>query len=135
MSYKITDIEGIGPSYGEKLNAAGIKTTTDFLKLCCEKKGRTHVAEQTGLNEKLILRWANLADLMRISGIGPQYSELLEGAGVDTVKELRTRNAANLATKMAEINGQKKLAKTSPAESVIAGWIEKAKGMQPTIMH
>ena len=76
-----------------------------------------------------------MADLMRINGIGPQFSELLKASGVDTIKELRTRNAANLATKMAEVNEQKKLSKTSPVESVIAGWIEKAKTMEPGVSY
>lgn len=135
MSYKIQDIEGIGPSYGEKLASAGIKTTTDMLKQCCDKNGRKKMAEATGLNESMLLKWANQADLMRVSGIGPQYGELLEAAGVDTVKELRTRNADNLATKMAEINNAKKLSRTTPANSVVSDWVEQAKGMDPTITH
>ncbi|HGY91544.1 MAG TPA: DUF4332 domain-containing protein [Planctomycetes bacterium] len=135
MAYKIDEIEGIGPAYREKLTAAGIMTTDDLLKYCCEPKGREEIAEKTGVSKKLILTWANHADLMRISGIGPQYAELLEAAGVDTVKELRHRNAANLAAKALEINQEKKLAKTTPAESVVAGWIEAAKTMEPTIKH
>ncbi len=135
MAYGIEEIEGIGPSYAEKLAGAGIKNTDDLLKLCCEAKGRKQIAEKCDVAEKRILTWVNLADLMRVSGIGPQFSELLEASGVDTIKELRTRNAANLAEKMAEVNGEKKLAKTSPAESVIQGWIDAAKGMEPTVAH
>ena len=135
MSYKIQDIEGIGPSYGEKLAKAGIKTTDDFLKHCCDKAGRTKMAAATGMSEKLILRWANQADLMRISGVGPQFGELLEAAGVDTVKELKMRNADNLAKRIAEINTEKKLARSTPATSVVTEWIEQAKTLPPTISH
>ena len=135
MGYKIDEVEGIGPAYREKLGAAGIKSTDDFLKLCCDKKGRKAVAESTGISEKLILNWANKSDLMRISGVGPQFSELLEAAGVDTVKELKMRRADNLAKKMAEVNAEKKLAKTSPVEKVVAGWVEQAKTLPPTMTY
>lgn len=135
MSYRIDEVEGIGPAYREKLNAVGIKTTDDLLKLCCEKKGRTATAAKADISEKLLLNWANKADLMRINGIGPQYSELLEASGVDTVKELRTRRADNLAAKMAEVNEAKKLARKSPNENEVSGWIEVAKTMEPTITH
>lgn len=135
MSYKIEEIEGIGATYGDKLRAAGIETTDDLLTKCCDKDGRAATVESTGISGKLILTWANLADLMRISGIGPQFSELLEASGVDTVKELQHRNAENLATKMAEVNGEKNLAKSSPAASVVQGWIDQAKTTEPTITH
>ena len=82
-----------------------------------------------------ILKWSNLADLMRVSGIGRQFSELLEAAGVDTIKELRTRNAANLAEAMEKINGEKKLARTSPPEATVTKWIEAAKKMDPKMTY
>ena len=135
MGYKIDEIEGIGPAYREKLTAAGLETTDDFLAKCCDVKGRKAIEAETGLSGKLILRWTNLADMMRISGVGPQYSELLEASGVDTVKELRTRNSENLAAKMVEINDVKKLARTTPAVSVVKGWVEQAKTTEPTITH
>lgn len=133
--YGIEEIEGIGPSYGEKLKAAQINNTDDLLRLCCDKKGRGKVAEATGISETHLLKWANMADLMRVKGVGKQYAELLEASGVDTIKELRHRNAENLAAKMSEVNGEKNLAKTSPAESLVREWIDQAKAMEPKITH
>ncbi len=135
MSYKIEEVEGIGASYGEKLREAGLESTADFLEKCKTPQGRKSVCESTGISDKLILRWANLSDLMRISGIGPQFSELLEAAGVDTVKELRHRNADNLAQAMETINTEKKLARTSPAAKTISEWIDQAKSMEPGIEY
>jgi predicted flap endonuclease-1-like 5' DNA nuclease len=135
MSYKIEEIEGIGPAFAEKLAAADIKTTDDLLKLCCDASGRKSTAEKTAVSEKQLLKWANMADLMRISGVGSEYSELLEAAGVDTVKELRNRNAENLAAKMAEVNEEKKLTRTVPSEKVVIGWVEQAKTLDPLITH
>jgi predicted flap endonuclease-1-like 5' DNA nuclease len=135
MGYKIEEIEGIGPVFAEKLGTAGIGTTADLLKLCCDARGRKAAAEKTGLRESQLLKWANMADLMRISGVGEEYSELLEAAGVDTVKELRNRNAENLAAKMAEVNASKKLTRTVPSEKTVAGWIEQAKSLDPLITH
>jgi len=135
MAYKINEIQGIGPSYAEKLAAAGITTTENLLEQGADAKGRKALGEKTGISGALLLKWANNADLMRISGIGPQFAELLEGAGVDTVKELRNRNVENLAAKMGEINEEKKLARVSPAASVVQGWIEQAKTTEPKISH
>jgi len=135
MGYKIEEIEGIGPAYGEKLAAASISTTDDLLKLCCDARGRKATAEKTGVSEGQLLKWANMADLMRISGVGSEYSELLEAAGVDTVKELRNRNAANLAAKMAEVNEVRKLTRTVPSEKVASQWIEQAGDLDPLITH
>lgn len=135
MGYKIDEIEGIGPSYKEKLSSAGIKSTDDLLKLCCTPTGRKTISEKTGLSEKNILEWTNMADLMRVSGIGRQYAELLEASGVDTIKELRNRNADNLAEKMQEINAEKKVARTSPSVSIVKDWIDQAKKTEPKITH
>ena len=135
MSYKIEEIQGIGPAFAEKLTAAEITTTADLLAKCCTPAGRGNVAEITGLSTSHILKWANMADLMRVSGIGPQFSELLEGAGVDTVKELRTRNAANLAAKMDEVNQEKHLSGSAPVEKTVQAWIDSAKEMDPTITY
>lgn len=135
MAYKITDIEGIGPAYAEKLATAGIRTTDDLLAQCADAKGRAATAEKTGLDASRLLKWANMADLMRISGIGGEYAELLEAAGVDTVKELRTRRPDNLAAKMAEINETKKLVRQVPTEASVTKWVEQAKTIEPAISH
>ncbi len=135
MGYKIEEIEGIGPTYGEKLKEAKVMTTDDLLELCGSKTGRKTVAEQTGLTESQLLGWANKADLMRISGIGSEFSDLLEAAGVDTVKELRTRNADNLATALKTVNDEKNLARTTPSADTVTKWIEQAKEMEPRITH
>ena len=135
MAYKINEIEGIGAKYAERLQTAGIKTTDDLLKACGSRKGRDDMAGQTGFSASQLLKWANMADLMRISGIGEEYSELLEAAGVDTVKELATRKADNLAAKMAEVNAAKKLTRALPAASQVQKWIDQAKTMDPAISH
>jgi predicted flap endonuclease-1-like 5' DNA nuclease len=135
MKYKIEEIEGIGPGIGAKLKAVGIVDTDKLLERCGAKKGRSEVAKETGLDESRLLKWANMADLMRISGVGEEFSELLEAAGVDTVKELQHRNAATLAAKMAEVNETKKLTRTVPAASQVTKWIEEAKTLKPMISH
>ena len=109
MAYKIDVIEGIGESYAHKLQASGVNTTEELLKKAATKKGREALAEETGISEKLILKWTNHADLFRIKGVAGQFAELLEAAGVDTVKEFRHRVAANLQPKLVEVNDQKNL--------------------------
>lgn len=135
MSNSIQQIEGIGPKYAEALNNAGIKTTLNLLEAGCSKKGRQSLAEKTAISESVILKWVNMCDLFRINGVGGQFAELLEGAGVDTVKELRTRNAGNLAEKMAEVNGVKHLCKVSPPTGIVSKWVEQAKGMEPMVTY
>jgi predicted flap endonuclease-1-like 5' DNA nuclease len=135
MGYRIDEIEGIGPSSMEKLNGAGIKTTDHLLDHCATPAGRKAIAEKTGLSAKLILGWTNMADLMRVSGIGRQNAELLEAAGVDTIKELRNRNAENLAKKMEEVNTAKNLTKAVPPTSVVEDWIAQAKQTDPKIEY
>lgn len=134
-NYKIVEIEGIGPAYAAKLQAAGIATTNDLLKSCADPKGRKALALATGLDEARLLKWANMADLMRIKGVGKQYAELLEAAGVDTVKELKQRVPANLAAKMAEVNASRKLTRAVPAEKMVAGWIDQAKTLPPALSY
>ena len=132
---KISDIEGIGPAYAAKLETAGIKTVEKLLVVAGGKKGRQTLAESTGIDESRILSWVNMAALFRINGVGPQFAELLHAAGVDTIKELRTRNAANLHAKIVEVNTAKNLANAVPALSRIEKFIEEAKGMEPAVTH
>lgn len=133
MSYSIDEIEGIGPVYAEKLKAVGIRTTEAYLERAKDPKGRKALAEETGIDDKRILKWANMADLMRISGVGEEYSELLEAAGVDTVKELKHRVPANLHAKMKEVNEAKKLVRQLPSESGVEKWVAQAKEL-PAVM-
>lgn len=135
MSYKIIEIEGIGDVYAEKLNAAGVKTTEELLEKAATKKGREQLAEATGISEKLILKWANHADLFRIKGIAGQFAELLEAAGVDTVKELRHRVPANLHAKLVEVNEAKNLCNRVPSESEIEKMVEQAKELEPKMTY
>ncbi len=127
MSYKIIDIEGIGATYAEKMIAAGIKTTDDLLEKCAKPAGRKALAEETGISPKLILTWTNHVDLMRINGVGPQFSELLEAAGVDTVKELQHRVPANLQAKLEEVNAQKNLVNRVPSVAEVEKMVAQAK--------
>jgi predicted flap endonuclease-1-like 5' DNA nuclease len=131
----IEDIEGIGSAYAVRLKAAGITTVEALLEQGGAAKGRGAIASSTGISEKLILTWVNHADLIRLNGVGPQYAELLEAAGVDTVKELRTRNAANLTTRLIEINEAKNISGTTPSEKQVTAWIEEAKTLDPKVSH
>jgi predicted flap endonuclease-1-like 5' DNA nuclease len=135
MAKRIEDIEGIGPSIGAALRDAGIDSVDRLLDMCCDKKGRAAVAGKTQLAEARVLKWVNMADLFRIKGIAGQYAELLEAAGVDTVKELRSRNAENLAAKMSEVNAAKKLVRKVPSVKVVASWIDQARFLPPKVTH
>ncbi len=135
MSYPIADIEGIGPAYSAKLKDVGITTTGDLLEKAKDPKGRKSLAEETDIDAKRILNWANMADLMRIKGVGEEYSELLEAAGVDTVKELKHRNSKNLAEKMAEVNETRKLVRQVPSETQVEQWVEQAKELPPVMTY
>lgn len=135
MSYSIEEVEGIGATYAEKLRDVDIQTTEDLLRRCGDKKGREGVATESGISEKLILEWVNLADLMRINGVGEEYADLLEEAGVDTVKELATRNAENLAEKMAEVNTAKKLTDRVPSAETVQKWIDEAGTLEAVVTH
>lgn len=135
MDYKIIDIEGIGDVYAEKLIAAGINKVSELLEKCAAPKGRKALAEETGISEKLILKWTNHADLFRIKGVGPQFAELLEAAGVDTVKEFRHRVAENLAQKMQETNDAKHLVRRVPSVKELVKMIEQAKELKPVVTY
>ena len=132
---KIIDIEGIGPVYAEKLAGIGIATVAALLKAGASPKGREELAEKTGISHKLILEWVNLADLFRIKGVGEEYSDLLEEAGVDTIPELAQRNAENLYAKLQETNAAKELVRRLPTQSQVADWIAQAKKMPRVVTY
>ena len=134
-SYAIAEIEGIGPSFAKKLKAVGVRSTAKLLDRAKDPKGRRALAEESGIDECKILKWANMADLMRIRGVAEEYSELLEAAGVDTVKEMKRRNAANLAAKMLEVNKKKKLVRLLPSEKRVTAWVEHAKTLNPMMTY
>jgi len=131
----IDAVEGIGQRTATKLRKNGIRTTEALLKRAGDRKGRRKLAGETGFTEKQLLEWVNRSDMMRCKGIGGEYSDLLESAGVDTIKELRRRNAASLTKKMVEINERKKLVRRLPTESMVSRWIEFAKDLEPTVKH
>lgn len=133
--YRIDEIEGIGEAMATTLGLAEIRTTESLLKACGKPAGRRRVARETGLTESRLLKWANMADLLRVKGVGPEYAELLEAAGVDTVKELRNRNPANLAGRMTEVNETKRLVRRMPTSEQVSGWIAAASELDPAIFH
>ena len=128
-------IEGIGDVYRQKLRQAGITDVDDLLKKGSTVQGRKEIVNQTGISEKLLLRWVNMADLYRISGIGQEYAELLEAAGVDTVIELAQRVPANLLDKMAAANAQKKMVRRLPDLSLVESWVAQAKSLPRVINY
>lgn len=132
---KLNYIEGVGDQYAEKLRAAGIRSTEDLLQKGSTPQGRKELAEQTGLSDKHILKWVNHCDLFRIKGVGSEYAELLEAAGVDTVPELAQRNAQNLHRKALEINLEKKLVRRVPTLQEVSNWVEQASKLERVITY
>lgn len=135
MKTKIVEIEGIGPVFAEKLTGSGVKTVEDLLKTGATKSGRKKLAEDTGISESKLLTWINMADLFRIKGVGPQFAELLVACGVDTVKELRNRNAENLHAKLVEVQNEKNITQAVPPLKQVADYIDQAKAMVPIITY
>lgn len=135
MSYAISDIEGIGPEGADRLRSVGIRTTARLLEAAKSPRQRKFLAEKTGIDKKRILSWANLADRMRIKGVGEDYAKLLQAAGVDTVKELKYRNPAKLARAMAEANTKRKLVRVLPSNGAVERWIDQAKRLQLKITY
>jgi len=135
MASKIDRIEGVGAVYAEKLIAVGIKTVEQLLQKCATPKGRQELQEATGISDKLILKWTNHADLMRIKGVGGQFSELLEAAGVDTVKELKHRVPANLQAKLEEVNAEKKVVRRVPALKEVERMVAQAKELPAVVTY
>lgn len=135
MAYKIEQVEGIGEAYAARLKEAGITTTDELLAKCATRSGRDKVAEATGISPKLILKWTNHADLFRIKGVAGQFAELLEAAGVDTVKEFRHRVAENLEPKLVAINDEKNLCNRVPSTTELQRMIDQAKELEPIVTY
>lgn len=135
MAKSIEAIEGIGTVCGAKLKNIGCSSPAQLLKHGADRKGRKTIAEKSGISESIVLRCVNMADLFRIKGVATQYAELLEAAGVDTVKELRNRNPANLTEAMQATNAQKKLVRQVPSEKMVANWVTQAKSLAPAVTY
>jgi predicted flap endonuclease-1-like 5' DNA nuclease len=135
MAKKITEIEGIGSVFQEKLSKAGVRTVEGLLELGASRSGRKKIAEDSGIDESKILDWVNMADLFRIKGVASQFAELLKAAGVDTVKELRNRNAENLHAKLVEVQEEKKITRSVPGLSQVTDYIEQAKSLEPIVTY
>jgi len=132
---KLSDIEGIGEKYANKLKEAGVTTIENLLEKCCSKKGRSELAGKTGIKEKMILIWVNKADLARINGVSTQYADLLKYTGVDTIAELAQRNPENLFAKIVEANEGGVLVKKLPTQSQVSEWIVQAKELPRLITY
>jgi hypothetical protein len=135
MSYPLTDIEGIDRDIAMILKSAGVRSTGGLLEAARTSRGRKALANKTGLNEKSLLCWVNMADCMRIRGISREYADLLHAAGVDTVKELKFRNPANLVSAMADANKKRKLVRLLPSEKVVVRWIDHARKLPLKITY
>lgn len=135
MNYKIETIEGIGKVMGDKLRASGIADTAALLAKTTTPKDRAALAAKSGISGKLILKFANRADLMRVNGVGEEYADLLEAAGVDTVPELAQRQAQNLFDALTKTNTEKKLVRQTPSLSAVKGWIAAAKDMPRVLQY
>jgi predicted flap endonuclease-1-like 5' DNA nuclease len=132
---KLVEIEGVGETYAAKLTAQGIASTEALLAQGATPKGRQEIAEKSGISEKLILEWVNRVDLARIKGVGSEYADLLEAAGVDTVPELAQRNGENLCKKLTEVNEAKKLVRKLPTEAQVKNWVEQAKQLPRVVTY
>jgi predicted RecB family nuclease len=135
MSYPITDIDGVDGDVAATLKSVGIRSTERLLEAARTVKGRKALAEKTGFNENQLLCWANVADRMRIKGISKEYAELLQAAGVDTVKELKYRNPGKLAKAMADANKKRKMVRLLPSEKLVCRWIESAQKLPLKITY
>jgi predicted flap endonuclease-1-like 5' DNA nuclease len=133
---KIIDVEGIGPVYAGKLKAAGVDTTDDLLEAGASRAGRERLADTTGLSAGQLLTWVNHVDLMRLDGVGSEYADLLEAAGVDSCAELAQRNPANLAITFQELDAARpNTVRRVPSEAMVIGWVEQAKSLGKVVTH
>ena len=131
----LVEIEGIGPANAAKLNKAGVRGVNGLLKMGGTKKGRQELSKATGFAPKVILAWVNRADLFRVKGVGTQYSDLLEAAGVDTAVELANRKPEALLETMAKVNAKKNLVNKLPALSLVKNWVKNAKTLKRAVEY
>jgi predicted flap endonuclease-1-like 5' DNA nuclease len=132
---KLEEIEGIGPVYAAKLRAAGIRSVNALLRAGATPAKRKELEGKAGVGRDYILDWVNRVDLMRVEGVGEEYSDLLEKAGVDTVVELARRNPDNLHAKMLEVNAKKHLVRRAPSRGMVAQWVEHAKALPRVVSY
>ncbi len=132
---KLLDVEGIGPVNAEKLKNAGVGSTDSLLSMGGTAAGRKDLAKKSGVSDKQLLEWVNHVDLFRIKGVGEEYADLLEEAGVDTVVELAQRKASNLLVKMTEVNAKKNLVNKMPALTQVEDWVAQAKKLPRAISY
>ncbi len=131
MTYKIAQIEGIGPEFASRLEAAGVHSSDDLLTRCASDEGRRKVAEQSGLTVRQLSMWMHQADLMRVSGIGSEFGQLLEASGVESVEQLATRDPGNVVNLLHRVNKEKKLTRTVPSIKTVSKWVTRARELVP----
>jgi predicted flap endonuclease-1-like 5' DNA nuclease len=135
MAMKLEEIEGIGKAFAAKLEAAGVKSIEGLLEQGATRRGRDEIATKSGLSGTLILEWVNHADLMRVKGVGSEYADLLEAAGVDSLPELAKRSPANLTARLEAVNAEKKLVRRVPTEGEVTEWVRQAQSLPRVVMH
>jgi hypothetical protein len=135
VSYPINSLDGVNADVAQALRSAGIRTTGKLLEAAKDPKGRKDLSEKTGIDPKKLLRWANFADCLRVSGLGREYAELLRDAGVETVRDLRYRNPEHLAQRMADANRKRKLVRLVPSGKAIGRWVDNAKKLPLKITY
>ena len=133
MAHAIYLVEGVGPHYAKLLGMAGVTTTERLLEAGASRRGRMQLSRKTGISDKLLFKWVNMSDLLRVRGVAAQYAELLEAAGVDTVEELRSRNADSLVVALSAANGKRQLVRTLPNSKRVDGWIEHARSLRTLV--
>ena len=130
---RINQVAGVGQRAATKLRKAGIRTGKGLTEAACTRRGRTELSKATGLSPRDLQQWVHHADLLRVRGVGAEYAELLVSSGVDTLRDLRRRNPTALVAKIIGMNGAKKVVSRLPTESMVEGWIESARSLQPSI--
>jgi len=130
----IGDLEVIDPKRAANLRRAGIRTTDSFLRRAASRKERGDLSHETGIDGTDLLAWALRCDLMRIDGIGPEYSELLAAVGTHSLRDLKRRTSRTLTARMADYNlNKKRLVERLPSENMVEAWIDSAKALDTVV--